>query len=33
MRRFLVEKELQLGGYLHKVYNTVDGIDIPTITQ
>jgi heterodisulfide reductase subunit A len=29
----LVEKERQLGGYLHKVYYTVDGLDIPRLLK
>jgi heterodisulfide reductase subunit A len=29
----LVEKERQLGGYLHKIYYTVDGVDIPRIRK
>jgi heterodisulfide reductase subunit A len=29
----LVEKEHQLGGYLHKVYYTVDGLDIPRLLK
>jgi len=29
----IVEKEPRLGGYLHKVYSTVDGIDIPKLLK
>ena len=29
----LVEKEARLGGFLHSIYHTVDGLDIPKVTK